>query len=278
MLKSLKKKPKEAISYTHLFVEFENSKNEVLTLTRALDGGKLVAHYFPIRGIDGKGETIAPVRKGKSQRPDVTSILFPFAGIKEAKLRKNARGATQRLSIRTLAPLFLVDEVSIIDEYSPVTGRASFDDTARKRMFSYILTGIDDAGIVTEEKTEIIKARLQAKLEVVQEMLQPLEERFGASSESLQSDPEYDDELDDMIARLTEEVEKATANISCLHEEMQVATALMLKAESQLLGVTEIQLRYSLLEERYHSDLRRLDFLTEGAHYFESLQEVPCSL
>lgn len=274
----LKKRLKEATAYTHLFVEFENPKKEVLTLTRALEGGKVVVHCFPIHGIYGKGETIAPVRKGKSQGPDVTSILFPFAGIKEAKLRKNARGETQRLSFRTLAPLFLVDEVSVIDEYSPIIGRAGYDDTARKRMFSYILTGIDDDGIIAGEKTEIVKARLQAKLEVVQEMIQPLEERFGARAKSFQSDPEYDDDLDNLIARLTEEVEKATADISRLHEEMQVATALTLKTESQLLGVAEIQSRYSLLEERYHSDLRRLDFLTEGSHYFDSLQEVPCSL
>ncbi|MDA5543836.1 hypothetical protein PGS62_07735 [Yersinia rochesterensis] len=274
----LKKKPKEAAAYTHLFVEFENSKNKVLTLTRALDGGKLAAHYVPIHSIDGKGESIAPVRKGKSTGPDVTSILFPFAGIKEAKLRKNARGATQRLSIRTLAPLFLIDEVSIIDEFSPITGRSGYDDTARKRMFSYILTGIDDDGIVAEEKTEIVRARLQAKFEIVQEMIQPLEERFGAKSDTPPLDHEYGNELDDVIATLSEEVKKATTNISRLHEEIQETTALSLKAESQLLGVAEIQIRYSLLEERYHSDLKRLDFLAEGAHYFESLQEVPCSL
>ncbi|MCL6336523.1 hypothetical protein EXT66_21930 [Pectobacterium carotovorum subsp. carotovorum] len=270
----LKKKLKEAAAYTHLFVEFENSKNEVLTLTRALDGGKLLAYYSPIHSIDEIGETIAPVRKGTSKGPDVTSILFPFAGIKDAKLRKNARGETQRLSIRTLSPIFLVDEVSIIDEFSPVTGRPGFDDTARKRMFSYILTGIDDEGIAVGEKSEIIKARLQAKLEVVQEMIQPLDERFGDISYK----PPSELELDDVILRLTSEVERATDAISRIHQEIQAETALTLKAESQLLGVAEIQLRYSLLKERYHSDLKRLDFLTEGSHYFASLQEVPCSL
>lgn len=40
-------------------------------------------------------------------------------------------------------------------------------------------------------------------------------------------------------------------------------TALTLKIESQLMGVSEIQSRYSLLEERYHSDLKRLDFISK---------------
>lgn len=274
----LKKPLKVAAAYTHLFVEFENSNNEVLTLERALDGGKLLAHYVPTRDIRDKGEIIAPVRKGKSKGPDVTSIFFPFAGIKEAKLRKNVLGETQRLSVRTLSPLFLVDEVSIIDEHSPITGRPSFDDTARKRTFSYLLTGKDDDGIVAAEKGEIVKARLQAKLEIVQELIRPLEERFGAGPNSVPIALGSDDDLDDVIAKLTEEVEAATTAISRLHEETQVTTALALRAESQLLGVAEIQSRYSLLDERYHSDLKRLDFLAEGSHYFESLQEVPCPL
>ena len=225
----LKKRLKKATAYTHLFVEFENSDNKVLTLERALDGGNLLVHHVSIHDIHEKGETIAPVRKGKSSGPDVTSVLFPFAGIQEAKLRKNARGETQRLSVRSLAPLFLVDEVSIIDEQSPVTGRPGFDDTARKRMFSYLLTGMDDDGIVAAEKDEIVKARLQAKLEVVQDLIRPLEERFGTKNSSFPIAAPPSDELDDVIVKLTEEVEAATAAISRLHEDAQAATALTIK-------------------------------------------------
>ncbi|MCG2973896.1 hypothetical protein KZ307_25050, partial [Escherichia coli] len=75
-----------------------------------------------------------------------------------------------------------------------------------------------------------------------------------------------------------DEVERAAAAISDLLEGIKMETALTLKIESQLMGVSEIQSRYSLLEERYHSDLKRLDFISEGSHYFTSLQEVPCSL
>ncbi|MFH8134236.1 hypothetical protein ABU178_08620 [Pantoea osteomyelitidis] len=274
----LKKKLKEAADYTHLYVEFENDKEGFLTLKRDLEGGKLEAHDVPIHDISGEGKTIAPVRKGTSQGPDVTSILFPFAGIKEAKLRKNARGKTQRFSIRTLAPIFLVDEVSIIDEYSPVTGRSGYDDTVRKRMFSYLLTGHDDDGVAAEEKPEIVKARLMAKLEFIQDMIRPLDERFSIYSSKRPLTSPTDDLSDQLIAKAIDEVERATAAISDLHEGIKRETAFTLKTESQLMGVAEIQSRYSLLKERYHSDLKRLDFLAEGSHYFTSLQEVPCSL
>ncbi|EFF3687015.1 hypothetical protein B7O30_001662 [Escherichia coli] len=238
----LKKKLKEATDYTHLYVEFENDEGGVLTLKRGLEGGKLEAHDVAIQDIHGEGNE------------------------------------TQRFSIRTLAPIFLVDEVSIIDEYSPVTGRSGYDDTARKRMFSYILTGHDDGGVTVEEKPEIVKARLMAKLEFIQDLIRPLDERFSICSPKFPLTSSADDLSDQLIAQAIDEVERAAAAISDLLEGIKMETALTLKIESQLMGVSEIQSRYSLLEERYHSDLKRLDFISEGSHYFTSLQEVPCSL
>ncbi len=201
----LKNNLKEAAQYTHLFVEFENSEQGFLTLERPLKGGNLLAHQTQIKDIKEAGKEIAPVRKGTSKGPDVTSVIFPFCGIKETRLRKNVRGETQRLSIRVLAPIFLVDEVSIIDEQSPVTGRTGFDDTARKRMFSFLLSGKDDDGIVAAEKDEVVKARLKAKLELVDDLLRPLNERFAASDRDTPTAPSI--EFDELIGILTQELE-----------------------------------------------------------------------
>ncbi|MBB6580161.1 hypothetical protein [Ralstonia solanacearum] len=272
----LKKHLKEAVSYTHLFVELENSEQSFLTLERHLTGGNLFAHRTKIEDIKAAGEEISPVRKGKSKGPDVTSVVFPFCNIKEARLRKNVRGETQRLSIRTLAPIFLVDEVSIIDEHSPITGRPGFDDTARKRMLSFLLSGKDDEGIVAAEKDEVVRARLKAKLEVVEDLLRPLDERFATSDRDTPADPTS--EYDELIGNLTKELEAVRFATAVLHGNSRAATKRSVHADSQLLGVSEILSKYHLLNERYRSDLERLDFLAEGSHYFDSLQEVPCPL
>ncbi|SIT48186.1 conserved hypothetical protein [Paraburkholderia ribeironis] len=264
----------EAVHYTHLVVEFVNSKDETITLVRPTDGGNLMVYRVPIEDISGNGEVIAPTRKGTSKGPDVTSVLLPFAGIKEARLRKNVGGETQRFTIRTIEPLFLIDEVSVIDQHSPVTGKPGFGDTARKRAISYVLTGIDDESVAAGEKNEIVKARLKAQLELVGEMLQPLNERFALPRElNVSTD---DTELDSLIGSLTDELEGlATARDEAL-EKSQEATRNILKADSQLLGIRELLSRYQLLDERYTSDLDRLDFISESSFYFEALQEVPC--
>ncbi|MBN3761973.1 hypothetical protein [Burkholderia sp. Ac-20365] len=264
----------EAVPYTHLFVEFENSRDETITLVRPTGGGNLTAYRVPIADISEGGEVIAPTRKGLSKGPDVTSVLLPFADIQEARLRKNAGGETQRFTVRTIEPLFLIDEVAVIDQHSPVTGKPGFGDTARKRALSYILTGIDDESVAAAEKNEIVKARLKAKLELVDEMLQPLNERF-AHPDGLSASTD-DAELDSLIGSLTEELDEIGSTRDVIQQKSQEATRNSLKADSQLLGIRELLSRYRLLDERYNSDLDRLDFISESSFYFDALQDVPC--
>jgi hypothetical protein len=267
---------KQAAPYKNLFVEFENSKNEFLTLVRPLAGGKLRAYQSRIQDISGAGDTIDPKRAGKSIRPDVTSVFLPFAGIEEAQLRKNVHGEAQRLSVRTLAPLFLIDEVSIIDEYSPILGRPGYDKTTLKRTFSYLLTGVDDKDIVANETNEIIKTRLKAKLEVVAEMLAPLEVRYkGVVPVESSAD---EDATEVRIGQLSEMLNGFGHVQGVIQQGVQELTKVHLKAESQLLGISELRNRYALLDDRYSSDLERLDFITEGAYFINSLQDVNCPL
>ena len=266
----------ETASYTELFVEFENSEKESLTLVRQLSGGNLRAYSTPILDISGEGEKIAASRKGKSKVKDVTSVLFPFCGIAEARLRKNTRGETQRLTVRTLAPLFLIDEVSIIDQHSPVTGKPSYDDTSRKRALSFMLSGMDDEGIVAAEKNEVVKARLKAKLEIVTDLLQPLGDRF-AHPQAVKSES-GENEIDTLIGNLSKELNDVSLAKETIQQKIQETTRLILKADSQLLGICELLSRYQLLDDRYRSDLDRLDFISEGSFYFNALQEVPCPL
>ena len=107
----LKKRIPQAESYEKLSVEFQNSAGEYLSLVRSLSGGDLSAHHCPIASIDGDGEVVVNRRRGLSKAADVTSVLFPFAGIPEAQLRKDNDGKTQRLTIRTFLPILIVDEV-----------------------------------------------------------------------------------------------------------------------------------------------------------------------
>jgi hypothetical protein len=274
---TMSKRIPEAEPYSQLFVEFQNSENKFLTLERSLAGGDLAAHQEGIASIkEGTGDKIVPSRSGKSQAKDVTAILFEFAGIDEAKLRKNSRGEVQRLTIRTMLPVILVDEISVIDERSPVLGESSFDTTARKRAFAYMLSGKDDTGIVTAERKDIANARRNAQLGIISNLLSPIEERLQKQSAQ---DPEQSiDKIEETIAALSKSLSDHSQERGSLEAGRREAIDHQRKADSQIVAIDELLTQYKLLDDRYRTDLERLDFITEGAYFFEGLQEVRCPL
>ena len=272
----LKKRIPLAESYEKLSVEFQNSAGEFLSLVRSLSGGDLSAHHCPIALIDEDGEVVANRRRGLSKAADVTSVLFPFAGISEAQLRKNNDGKTQRLTIRTFLPIIVVDEVSVIEEQSPVLGGEGYDDTARKRMFAYMLSGKDDSSVIATEKKAIAAARLNAQVTLINDLLAPLEQR-------LQSNPtdgteDSIDKIDEAIARVSDDLLVVESERMTLMQDRDAAADIRVKAETQVLAIDQLLTRYQLLSEHYTSDLSRLDFVSEGAHYFDGLQDVDCPL
>ena len=122
----MKKRIPETEAYSQLYVEFGNAREQTLTLERSLSGGDLAAHDCQIDEIASSGRKVSARRYGTSLSDDVTSLIFPFADIPDAKLRKNDRGEVQRLTIRTFLPTFLVDEITMIAEQSPVLGQPGF--------------------------------------------------------------------------------------------------------------------------------------------------------
>ena len=160
----------EAAGYELVWLELKNADDQTLTLERHLTGGDIRAYDVSIdealslqddiaqkevapttddsdetESAALPGEVLVWRRQGKSKAPDVTSRVFPFFGMPEdVRLRSDSKGQTQRLSIRTLLPVFVFDEAMIISERSPIIGDG-FGQTANKRMFSYVLTGTDDS-------------------------------------------------------------------------------------------------------------------------------------
>jgi len=289
----------EAAGYELVWLELANTAGEVLTLERHLTGGDVRAHSIPITDVitnqdaaselddipeDGDEEetgtdveVLAWKRQGASKARDVTSRVFPFFGLPEdVRLRSDGKGQTQRLSIRTLLPIFVFDEGRIISERSPIIGDG-FGQTPNKRMFSYVLTGTDDSGVIAQERREIVHAEISAKLGLIDDLLIPIESRLekaGTEEEESDSTGRVEAAIENLSNLLSENANERTR----LREERREKMALQRRAESQLIGIEELLERYRLLDERYTSDLQRLDFIAEGSHYFDGLQDSLCPL
>jgi hypothetical protein len=273
------KKIDEDAGYELVYLEFANDKGKPLTLVRHLTGGDVTVHYSTIDAIEGDGTVVAWKRQGKSTSPDVSSVFLPFAGMKDARLRANSKGATNRLTVRTLLPAFLVDETSIIAERSPVYGNSGFDQTSRKRMLSYLLTGADDEAITSVEQSDIARAETNAKLTLISDLLKPIEQRIQVGSPLRDTDQESTiGRADEAIARLSGILLEDREERAKLQRQRSDAITAMQSAESQIIAIDELLARYQLLHKRYDSDLERLDFIAEGSYFLNGLQETRCPL
>lgn len=273
------KKIDEDEGYDTIYVEFSNPESKSLTLVRHLTGGDIKVYYQSIDNIQGDGEVVVWKRKGTSAAKDITSVFLSFAGIKEAKLRKSKKGKLQRLSVRVLLPVFLVDETSIIAESSPVYGNSGYDHTARKRMLSYLLTGLDDDGVISAEHEVTAHAAARAKLLVVNELLVPLEERLHLFQPTKVGEHELAiDRADETINRLSSSLAENRQERERLQTERSEAVHKQQSAAGQIVALDELLNRYGLLDKRYESDLKRLDFIAEGSHFLGQLQEARCPL
>jgi len=273
------KKIDEDAGYELVYLELANDEGKPLTLVRHLTGGDVTVHYSTIDAIRGDGTVVAWKRQGKSTNPDVSSVFLPFAGMKEARLRANSKGVTNRLTVRTLLPAFLVDETSIIAERSPVYGNSGFDQTSRKRMLSYLLTGTDDEAIISVEQSDISRAETNAKLTLISDLLKPIEQRIQVGSPLRDTDQESTiGRADEAIARLSSSLAEDREERAKLQRERSDAVTAMQSAESQIIAIDELLARYQLLHKRYDSDLERLDFIAEGSYFLNGLQETRCPL
>ncbi|WP_164072680.1 hypothetical protein [Stenotrophomonas maltophilia] len=272
----LKKRISEAGEYSDVFVELENSIGDFLTLRRSLSGGKIYVYRSKFEFIAETLPEVANSKRGKSRKiKDISSILFSFAGIPEALLRKNDRGVTQHLSMRMFLPVLLVDEVAIIDERSPVFGKSGYSETAHKRTFSFMISGKDDTGIVTSAEQALVKARSTAQLGVIMGLLAPLEER---AEKRLLPGSATSAEIEEAISTFSNQLAAITEVRTSLHSERETSAEELTRAESQIIALDQLLSRYHLLDGRYASDLERLDFVAEGSHYFKELQKTRCPL
>lgn len=268
----------EARPYTRVLLQIENASGENITLERSLEGGDIAVHRRPIAQLSDSPDEVVLWRRDNSRRPDLSTMLMAFCGMPTAVVRANVRGEKQRLSFRMIAHLFMVDENAIIEERSPLEGDGGYDQTARSRAFSFMLTGQDDAAITAAPDPKVVRTTLNAKLEVIDGLLAPVEKRLAAL-------PPDDRTAEERIELLDLRIDETSA---ALAEDEQAVRAFRAKraenlaewqrAESQVIAMGQIRQRFELLAAQYDSDLERLNFIAEGSHYLDLLQVANCPL
>jgi len=263
----------EAAQYTSVLLEIESQDTRrIFVLERGLRGGdvRLTAQ--------GEADRVLAAKHQADQDDTVSRFLLELSGLDGKKIRTNQQGKTRSLSFRDIAPLILVDEESVISATSPVLSGQYTTRTAESGVFRLLLTGTDDSSVIAKDDPKVAIVRQEGKAEVLEVFLQRTRAQLAELNvvRSLA-------EVRDQLARLDAATDAASAevaveqsNAAALEERRRSAWTRLRQVESRADVLSELQKRFSLLQEQYSSDLRRLEAIAEAGVRLGQMTEERC--
>lgn len=264
----------EAKPYVRLVLEIQDRTDHAFTLERSLKGGQFHLYECPFLAITHTIPRIVTT-KGKET---LSPLLLALCGINTAKIRVNDKGNTETLTFRTMSHLFVIDEATIITENSPINlpVAQAFTKTKAKALFNYLLTGKDDSSLIPLPDKKIAKAQQAAKQEVYDNLIVELEQKINSRQPKISDVREEIDRLKRRVEVLTQEISLSHQSILKQQQYRQENWRLQKEKESRIIVIDELLKRFDLLRQHYHSDLERLDFISEGDNFFDQLDLVLC--
>lgn len=274
------KEIEESRGYETLWLEIHDWDKTPYTFERSLRGGdfRLYRSLLSDVNADTPGEEL----KGKHRHDSEDSLsvfLLKLCGLDDKWIRKNARGETRSVSFRDMAHLSIINEERIYTTQSPVHGTGqNTNRTAEESFFRFLLTGIDDSSIISQEDDRDAQALRRAKL-------QALEEIIAASEATLSQLTSAPAEIHSQLFRIQQSVDEMTTTVSVDRTQLRESSIRrkelweqIQKAEGRHQVLSRLIDRFKLLDRHYASDLDRLYAIEEAGRYLTELPTMECPL
>jgi hypothetical protein len=267
---------KEAASYETLLLELETATGEYVTLQRSLKGGDLNLFSSPINEITDESFVDSLSQKHGSKGESVSEYLMKLCGFPaNVKVKKDESNTLATLSMRGLIHFFCVNEGAIQLENSPIYNDVITDRTKNRSILNYLLTGISDNSLIKKPKKEITTARVQAKEEVFLNLIDAAKSELQSYEEQLKQLP-TDLDLDREIELISSAVETFGREIESHIQSKRQIVETLTESRSRIIAIEELVDRFLLLKQHYLSDLKRLEFISEGEALLGQLQPSVC--
>lgn len=276
--RKLKELP-EHDGYNEILLGMHFSEDGPYTLVRSLQGGNFTCFegtHFE-RPSNQSGQILRPGDPSATMG-SLRDFILDRIGLFGKELKKNQRNEKERLTLRNISPLVIVNEGNIQREASPYVSKQYTKVTVDKSRLRFILTGVDDSNLVPEEKEREVISR-QARLQLLSEFIIESESQISGlgGGEDLRS------EMASQLTRLVQSLDRERETLSS--SEAQYREALVdrnklrskfTESQDRLVEITEMLARFSLLYSQYSNDLVRLENIAEAGTLFYALPSGRC--
>ena len=270
---SLKEIP-ERVAYSSITLTMSASDNSKWKLTRAIAGGDFELSY-----IEPQSEGSEKLRQSHSHdRVDnLSGFLLAKIGLLGKRILKSAKkGTTVSLSFRNLARLIIVQEWEIQQAGSPFWGGQFTLKTAELATLKLLLTGIDDASIISKDDNEDDDSSKQIAL--LDELIADLNDEIADKGAGRQDLSDQIQKLENSITQRNDELTTAQNTLTETMSRRREAYFARTAIENRSMEISELLTRFDLLREHYKVDHKRLLAISESGSLFTHVEKVICPL
>lgn len=270
----------ESTGYETLWLEIITWDGDVYTLERSLRGKDFRLYACGIDDLDDEIEAEV-LKEGRStaKNRSISQFFLELIGCQSLQIRTNADGKLKSGSFRDFVHLSIINEERIYTEGSPVRATGQYVlKTSEESFFKYLLTGIDDSSVITSEDEGETEGHRQARIEAVEEVIEATEDALN----ELVDNP---DEVAAQLARLKASINQATTAISLDRDRLRQEQARRREIWDDIeasTARTEVLIRlvnrFSLLDQHYESDVKRLKAMAEVGQYLSQMPPTECPM
>ena len=269
----------EATGYESVFVQVRAADGRAITFERSWGGGDIRQYDVAASAITAATTSVLlSAKHSAANTENISSVLLALAGFAGVKLRKNATGDRRNLSFRDFVEYVLIAEERIITTLSPIHSGSPIDKTFESSMFRALLTGQDDAGLIVATAVKDEKANLAGQEEAIERIKVDLRSRIPKDGRTETDLVTIATTLDARITEQSKMLQNYRADLVALEQQRRELEQLHQKSFARLTQVDANLERFSLLNEQYISDQKRLQSTVEAGTLFADHQEEPCPI
>ena len=261
----------EGQKYDCFYLEIaEYSTDSVFTIQRRLKENKATVKavsYNVFHDENTRGEEYS-ISHSKN-KPTLSSFLLKLSGFSpETTLKKSTYDRTT-LSYTHIRHLILANENRVVSEnpiFNPSNQRT--DTTLEKSIIYFLTSGEDDANFNPPEKPEIKKARIQGKMEIIDDVIKHKENQIVEIGDTDYAD--FSDFSDSSFLKVYQKTfDKTAKELDTLNEQRLNLESKISVLRSKQIFVESFLNRLRLLHKHYELDINRYDFIYQGHQVIE---------
>ena len=262
----------ERVLYGEITLDLRANSDKTWQVSRSTSGGNFKLIDLTLQ--ESPGETLKE-KHGHDKTDNLSGFLLDKIGLLSRRILKNARGTTVSLSFRNIARLIIVQEVEIQQTGSPFWGGQYTQKTAELAATRLLLTGVDDSSAVEAEMSE---TDTDGQITLIDELLIDLESEIADMGEDK-------GDLTDQLSKLEETIESERDSLSQSQRKLNELLSKRREilehrqaVQGRLDEISDLLVRFALLEEHYAVDIERLKAIEEGGSMFAHVEPAPCPL